>query len=167
MTCHLCPHKTQLLLVFKTDSRIQVDFNGTTLTPQQEINTLGVTYDSKLIFRNQISQIARTAAAKLASLKKVSCLLDCMERQLLYKTQICSSLEYACLACDGAAPSHLSNLDKVHQRAKRIIQENEREHWTSMESLQHRRDVALLTTLCSNVLPHHSPSFTSRCVAWK
>lgn len=143
----LAPHKTQLLLVSRTDSHIHLIFNGTTLTQQQEINILGVTYDSKLTFRSHISQLARTAAGKLASLRRISWLLDCKGRQLLYKAQIRSTLEYACLAWGGAAPSHLSTLDKIQRRAARIIWEDEREPRTPLDSLQHRRDVAGLTTL--------------------
>ena len=74
------PHKTQLLLMSRTDSCIHLDFNGTTLTPQQEIKILGVTYDNKLTFRSHISQLARTAAEKLAILRRIAWLLDCKGR---------------------------------------------------------------------------------------
>ena len=95
------PHKTQLLLVSRTDSRIHLDFNGMPLSPQQEVNILGVTYDSKLTFSSNISQLTRTATGKLASRSKIPWLLDCKGRQLLYKAKIRSFLEYA---WGGAAP---------------------------------------------------------------
>lgn len=97
------PHKTQLLLGSRTKHDLRPTFNKTTLAPQQEIKILGVTYDSKLTFRTQIEQLARTAAGKLASLRRISWLLDERDREMLYKAQIRSSLEYSCLAWGGCS----------------------------------------------------------------
>ena len=107
----------------------------------------GALTKSKLTFRSYISQLARTAAGKLASLRKISWLLDCKGRQLLYKAQIRYSLEYACLAWGEAAPSHFSPFDMIQRRAVRIIWEYEWEPRMPLDNLQHRRDVAGLTTL--------------------
>ncbi|MPC63029.1 hypothetical protein E2C01_057121 [Portunus trituberculatus] len=79
-------------------SEIRLLFEGTTLAPQEEMKILGVTYDSKLTFRTHITQLARTAAGKLASLRRISCLLDARGHEFLYKSQVHSSLEYSCLA---------------------------------------------------------------------
>ena len=51
-------------------------FQGDTLTPQDKVELLGVTYDSKLIFRTHIEWFAREASGKLASLRRISHLLD-------------------------------------------------------------------------------------------
>ncbi|MPC96536.1 hypothetical protein E2C01_091799 [Portunus trituberculatus] len=40
-----------------------------------------------------------------------------------YKTQLRSSLEYACLAWGGAARKRLVLIDKVHERAARLIKD--------------------------------------------
>ncbi|MPC30948.1 hypothetical protein E2C01_024220 [Portunus trituberculatus] len=47
---------------------------------------LGVTYDSKMTFRTHIAQLARTAAGKLASLRRISWFLDTRGRDLFYKS---------------------------------------------------------------------------------
>ena len=141
------PQKTQLLVVSRTAADIHLTFDGAALAPQQELQILGVTYDSKLTFQAHISQLARAAAGKLACLRRMSWLLDRGGRELLYKTQIRSSLEYSCLAWGGAAPSHLALLDRIQRRAERIIQDDLPQHQTTLHSLQHRRDVAGLTAL--------------------
>ncbi|MPD00432.1 RNA-directed DNA polymerase from mobile element jockey [Portunus trituberculatus] len=90
------------------------------LAPQEEMKILGVTYDSKLIFRMHITQLARTVSGKLASLRRISWLLDARVCELLYKSRVHSLLEYSCLAWGGAAYSHLGLLDKIQWRAERM-----------------------------------------------
>ena len=142
------PHKTQLLVVSRTRKHIRLCYNGTTLEPEDKIKILGVTYDSKLTFKTHIEELARTAAGKLASLRRISWLLDSRGRELLYNAQIRSSLEYCCLAWGGAAPTHLAMLDKIQRRAERIISEGHADvHRRALLTLQHRRTVAGLTTL--------------------
>ncbi|XP_045115988.1 uncharacterized protein LOC123507079 [Portunus trituberculatus] len=105
-------HKTQLLSITRTSEVLRLAFNGETLTPREEVEVLGVTYDRKLTFRTHLERLAREASGKLASLR-ISYLLDAKGLELLYKSQVRSSLEYACLAWGGAASKHLALLDKV------------------------------------------------------
>ena len=42
------PQKTQLLVVSRSEHDIHPIFNGTQLTPEPELEILGVTFDSKL-----------------------------------------------------------------------------------------------------------------------
>ncbi|XP_045117635.1 uncharacterized protein LOC123508165 [Portunus trituberculatus] len=56
-------------------------------------------------------------------------------------------LEYACLAWGGAASKHLALLDKVQDRAARLIRESELGFHPTLHTLQHRRDVAGLTVM--------------------
>ena len=56
---------------------LRLVLQGDTLTSQDEDEMLGVTYDSnKLTFRSHIGQLAREASGKLASLKRISHLLN-------------------------------------------------------------------------------------------
>lgn len=56
------------------NSEIHLSFEGTTLAPQRQIKIVGVNYGSKVTFKANITQIARTG--KLASLKRISCPTD-------------------------------------------------------------------------------------------
>ncbi|KAK4319484.1 hypothetical protein Pmani_009587 [Petrolisthes manimaculis] len=140
------PHKTHLIVVSRTRHDIRLFFDGAFLAPSKELKILGVTYDDKLTFKLHIMQLARTTAGQLASLRRISWLLDNRRRELLYKAQIRSTLEYSCLAWGGAAPSHIAVLDKVQRRAERIIWDGQQRQPGALQCLQHRRDVAGLTT---------------------
>ena len=98
-------HKTQLLVVSRSCRPLQLSFSGDTLAPRDEMEVLGVTYDRKLTFSSHIEQLARQASGKLASLRRMSWLLDGRGLELLYKAQVRSSLECACLACSEQLPN--------------------------------------------------------------
>lgn len=51
------------------------------------------------------------------------------------------------LRLGGASFTHLETLDKVQRRAKRLIWDTQPGRRTSMDTLQHRQDVAGLSTL--------------------
>ena len=143
---NFAPHKTQLLCVSRTGIAPSLTFNGKTLTPQEEVEVLGVTYDCRMSFGTHIERLAREASGKLASLRRISWLLDSKGLEILYKAQIRSTLEYACLTWGGASSSHLSLLDRVQARAVRLIRD--KTEWVpQLHTLQHRRDVAGLTVL--------------------
>ncbi|KAG0715836.1 hypothetical protein GWK47_011027 [Chionoecetes opilio] len=107
--------KTQLLNVSRSGAALRLKFNGDTLTPQDEVEVLRVTYDRSL--------------------------------EILFKAQVRSSLEYACLALDGAANKHLALLNKVQARAVRIIEDSNAGQEPHLTTLQHHRDVAGLTVV--------------------
>ena len=140
------PHKTQLLLVSRSRATLRLNFNGATLAPQEEVEVLGVTYDRGMTFKSHIERLAREASGKLASLRRMSWLLDGKGLELLYKSQVRSSLEFSCLAFGGAANKHLALLDKVQNRAARLIMSAAGEE-PHLHTLQHRRDVAGLTVM--------------------
>ncbi|XP_045105433.1 uncharacterized protein LOC123500953 [Portunus trituberculatus] len=135
------PQKTKLLVASRSRPALQLDFSGETLTPQDEVEVLGVTYDRELTFRTHIERLAREASGR------ISWLLDSEGLELLYKTQVRSSLEYACLAWGGAARTHLALLDKVQERAARLIKGNNTGQEPCLHTLQHRRDVAGITVM--------------------
>ncbi|KAG0715053.1 hypothetical protein GWK47_012798 [Chionoecetes opilio] len=77
----------------------------------------------------------------------MSWLLDSKGLEVLYKAQVRSSMEYACLGWGGAANKHLTLLDKVQGRAVRLIRDSGAGQEPRIHSLQHRRDVAGLTVM--------------------
>ncbi|XP_063875863.1 uncharacterized protein LOC135108634 [Scylla paramamosain] len=137
-----------LCRVARSGEPLLLVFEGKALASQEEVEILGVTYDRKLTFKSHIERLAREASGKLASLRRMSWLLDGEGLQTLYKAQVRSSLEYACLAWGGAARKHLALLDKVQGRTERYIRESSSaQQHPGLCSLQHRRDVAGLTVM--------------------
>ncbi|KAG0714197.1 hypothetical protein GWK47_014584 [Chionoecetes opilio] len=98
----LDPHKTQLLNVSRSSAALRLICIGKTLVPQDEVEVLGVTYDNRLTFRAHIERLAREASGKLASLRRMSWLLDSKGLEVLYKAQVVrSSMECAYLGRRG------------------------------------------------------------------
>ncbi|KAG0726704.1 putative RNA-directed DNA polymerase from transposon BS [Chionoecetes opilio] len=120
----LAPHKTQLLHVSRSSAALRLICDGKTLVPQDEVEVLGVTYDCRLTFKAHIERLARESSGKLASLRRMSWILDSKGLEVLYKAQDRSSMEYACLGWGGAANKHLALLDKVQGRAVRLIRDS-------------------------------------------
>ncbi|XP_042878297.1 uncharacterized protein LOC122257201 [Penaeus japonicus] len=135
------------MVIERSDSNIQVNFNGKSIKSQDEIEILGTIFDKRMTFKSHIESLARKASQKIASLRRISWLLDGKGKELLYKAQIRSSLEYSCLAWGGANNKYLCILDKVQERARKIIEDRSPHHIGNLDSLQHRRDVAGLTTV--------------------
>lgn len=63
------PHKTKQMSISRAASLLRVYFSGETLTPRDEVELVGVTYDSKLTFRTHTERVTREASGKLASLR--------------------------------------------------------------------------------------------------
>ena len=149
-----------MLTVSRTRTPLNLTLEGVTITPRDEMDVLGVTYDSTLTFRRHIERLAREASGKLAALRRISWILDGKGLEVLYKAQVRSSLEYSCLAWGGAASRHLSLLDRVQARAVRLIRGSAGGREPALQTLQHRREVAGLTVMYKvqqQRVPHLQP----------
>ena len=124
-------------------------FGSTQLAVERELCILGVTFDSKLLWSRHISDISKKAGQRLGALRKIANKLDTAGRATVYKAQIRSIMEYACLSWMSASPTVLNQLDSIQQKALRIIGVDQvtacRE--LAITSLQHRREVAAVTVL--------------------
>ncbi|XP_042890078.1 uncharacterized protein LOC122265006 [Penaeus japonicus] len=126
---------------------IKLYFDGKLPRPEDEVEILCVTYDKKLTFKAHTENIVRKASRKLASLRRISWLLDVRGREVLYKSQIRYVMEYAPLTWGGAAKKHLDLLDRIQSRAIKIINGEDPGNLNNLQNLQHRRDVAGLTVM--------------------
>ena len=108
------------------------------------MEVLGVTYDHRLTFKMHIESLAREASGKLASLQRMSWLLDRRGLEVLYKAHVRSSLEYVCLAWGSATNKYLALLDKIQARVARLIGKND---GGRVPQLQHWWDVVGLTVM--------------------
>ena len=99
-------------------------------------------FDSKISFREHIRSIASRGNQRLSFFRKACRVLDHHGRLVVYKGFVRPVLEYCPLVWMGAASSHLAKLDKVQQRAMRMIGRG-----TLLPSLEIRRTVAALSYL--------------------
>jgi len=84
--------------------------------------------------------MAKSASKKLGFLFRAKCYFSPSYLLLLYKTQIRPALEYCSHVWGDAAPSSLSILDSIQNRAVRLI--GDKALSSSLESLSSRRKVS-------------------------
>ena len=150
----LAPEKTQFMCITRNQSTPlhdcpPVQLHNKILTPQKEIEILGVKFNKDLTFTGHVRQMAKRAANKLACVRRISYLLDGTGCATLYKSQVRSVMEYSPLVWSSCPPSYLNLLDKIQERAQRLIQYKMEGHErpTNLQPLQQRRDVSGMCVL--------------------
>jgi len=150
----LAPEKTQVMLVSRRHSPLDTPIptillDGRALPLQASISILGVEMNSALTFTGHVKTIARKAAWKLNCVRRIAHLLDSQGIYTLYAAQVRSLMEYAPLTWSSCPPSYLGLLDKIQQRAQRLICLKAPPDQSSplMQPLQQRRDVAGLCVI--------------------
>ena len=140
-------------------SSIILFFGGCELTTKSELDILGVTFDSKLVWAKHISSVSKKAGQRLGAMRKVASKLDMKGRATIYKAQVRSIMEYACLSWMSASQTVLSQLDSIQRKALRIIGVNvaDAAEKLAIDSLHHRRQVAA-TTVLYKMHTSHSPA---------
>ena len=93
--------------------------------------------------------MATKSAKKLACIHRISHHLDAKGCLTLYNSQVRSVMEYSHLVWSSCPPSYLRLLDRIQERAKRLIERkrNDEDPPVRFQSLQHRRNVAGLCVL--------------------
>ncbi|XP_047502991.1 uncharacterized protein LOC125048371 [Penaeus chinensis] len=128
---------------------LELSINGEVLSAKSIIKVLSIKFDEKMNFKAHVKGLARNRATELAALRPLSSSLSPESCKILYEAQVRPPLEYAPLTWISCPASYLSLLDKVDERARRIINEcgGGVGFVGPAYSLQHRRDVAGVTAL--------------------
>lgn len=113
----------------KMNKTKKLTFNKTTINWQRNAKYLGVYLDAKLNWQRNTKYMAdraRTGIAKLHRLINIKSKLKPKLKLLLYKSIIRPVITYASPAWMNAAKSHKNKLQKVQNKALRIIYQPER-----------------------------------------
>lgn len=145
----LAPEKTQAMLVSRRQDPQNLNLpgiklDGSILLQQPSINILGVEIDNTLSFTSHVKDMATRSAKKLACVRRISHHLDVKGCLTLYNSQIRPIMEYSPLVWSSCPPSYLHLLNKIQERARRLI-ESKRDGNSPpilLQPLQHRRNVA-------------------------
>ena len=145
----LAPKKTQMMVISRRQDAQNVNLpsiklDGKILPQKSSITILGVEIDSILSFTNHVKELATRCAKKLSCIRRISHLLDASGCLTLYNSQVRSIMEYSPLLWSSCPPSYLRLLDKVQDRARRLIEHKRGENASPVvfQPLQHRRNVA-------------------------
>ena len=113
--------KTQLVSFDRSNNNgsIDVKMNGSVLEEKSSFKMLGFTFSSKLDLGSYIISIAKTASKKIGALICSMKFLSPEVALYLYKSTICSCIEYCCHVWAGP----LLLLGKVKQTTKTNMQD--------------------------------------------
>ena len=115
---------------------------GSVLEEKSSFKMLELTFSSKLDWGSYIISIAKTVSKKVGALIRSMKFLSPEVALYLYKSTICSCMEYCCHIWAGAPGCYLDLLDKLQKRICRIVGPLLA---ASVEPLAHRRNVASLS----------------------
>ena len=101
--------KTQLVSFDQSNNNgsINVKIDGCVLEEKSSFNMLGLTFSSKLDWGSYIISIAKSASKKSRALIHSLRFLSPEVALYLYKSTICSCMEYCCHVRDGAPSCYL------------------------------------------------------------
>src|SRR5678816_391269 len=135
--------KTLLLYISlsKTPPNFPIFFDGSNVSPVNNINILGLNINNKLSWKPHITVVAKVASKKLGVLFRLRESFSSAQLLQLYKGLIHPCLEYCSHIWGGSGSTLL--LDRVESKAKRLI--NCPLLSNSIDPLSLRRDVGALS----------------------
>ena len=103
----------------KLDATLEININGSAVTPYQDIKLLGANLDCRLTFANHISQICRKASQKGGVIMRLRNLIPTNAKLELYKAAILPHLIYCSTVWHFCKSSDSRKLERVQERALR------------------------------------------------
>jgi len=133
--------KTQSMFISTKRSTTQFNtvMNGVTLSDSDTMSLLGVKITSNLSWNKHVNSIAKNACRKLNFLFRARHYFRSNDLLQLYKAQVRPLLEYSSHIWGAAPSSVLKILDRVQERAIRLIGDSS--ITSSLPTLKHRRSV--------------------------
>ena len=116
--------------------------DGSIFEEKSSFKMLGLTFSSKLDWGSYIISIAKTASKKIGALIRSMKFLSPEVALYLYKSTICSCMEYCCNVWADAPSCYLELLDKLQKQIFRIVGPSLP---ASLEPLACRQNVASLS----------------------
>ena len=117
------PDKFQFLAISpndKTTYRLTLNDN-IVIESEPYVKALGVTLDDKLNFSHHISSLCKKAARQLNALARISKYLDVDSRKIIYQSFVACNFNYCPLVWHFCGKVNNSKLEKIHERALKII----------------------------------------------
>lgn len=116
---------------------------GTELPLNSSISMLGVSISEGLSWKTHIHQVARNASRRLGILFRSRHYFSSLQLLILFKAQVRPVMEYCCHLWAGSSACDLSILDRLQNKAIRLI--NDPNLTDSLATLSHRREVSCLS----------------------
>ena len=128
------PDKFHLLLS-DTDQSLTMNVDGFDLSNSLKEKLLGVTVDSKLTFKDQVSELCTYASQKVHALSRVSNYMTFKQKKWIMSSFIMGQFGHCPLVWMFHSRTLNNRINKIHERALRIVY---RESKSSFETLLER-----------------------------
>ena len=96
-------------------------FKDTIMSNSKEKKILGVVIDNRLTFNSHIRQLCKKVSQKISSLSRISNQLNDSEETLLFNAVVKSQFKYCPLVWMFCSRTSNNMINRVHQRALRVI----------------------------------------------
>ena len=116
------PDKCHLIIVINQDNDIKI--GNDVITSGNSVKLLGVTIDNKLNFNEHVDNICKKANNKLQALARIAKYLSPDKLRIIMKTFIESQINYCPLIWMFHSRQLNSKMNKLHERALRIVHKN-------------------------------------------
>ena len=124
----LHPQKTKYMLITTRQKRQNLETKLRPLTINNQIidevdnhKVLGVTIDNNLSWTNHLTSLCKRICVKTHQLSKIKHFLNLHSRNLFFKTQIQSLIDYSSTLWDTASANTLKPLIRLHKRAIKLV----------------------------------------------
>lgn len=111
-------------MILGSNNNMNIRYKNILIRETQEVKIVGVTFDKSLNFENHINNLRKKANPEINYLQRLRHFNPRHILNLLYRTTILPSLTYSCHIWGYTYKSHILNLERLHNRAARIISDN-------------------------------------------
>ena len=105
------PRKYQYMLLGKHKA-LKIEIEGFRLESAKSVNLLGIIIDNNLTFDTHVSNICKTASAKVKSLSRTRNILNEKQAKLLYNSFILSQFNYCSITWMFCSKTSYKKLNK-------------------------------------------------------
>ena len=118
------PDKFKAIILKKNrsdTSGISLKIDNQEIKTSKTVELLGVELDNELSFRKHISELCKSAGAKINAIKRLGGRLDKKERKLLIDTHVISYFNYCSTVWHFCGKVEIHKMEKLHERCIRFI----------------------------------------------
>ena len=160
------PEKCHVMIIGNDDvpEYLTLNIDNTDKVAEDKLCLMGITIDRKLNFNSHIENLCREASKKLNALARIAHHLNGQQANNIVNSFFYSHFNYCPLIWMFSSKQSNSKLEKIHERALRIISRNYKSDYSSLleqnnECTFHVRNLQALMTEIYKTIADLNPTF--------
>ena len=170
-TVYMVVGSRQRLATLEGDLKLQID--GTSLKRVQITKCLGVQMDENLTWEKHAEHIIQKVACNISILRKVAPILSLDNKIAIYRSIIEPYFNYCCLVWDGLSETLSNKLQRLQNRAARVItglsytvrstEIRKQLGWSSLSEMRSQQKTVMMYKIVNDLAPSYmADMFTSQ-----